>query len=377
MSTTRYNSGDASPVDSSQILTRDEIQSIVRAYRGRSRKVMAQPRPQAMSNWTIFRLSCCCGLRRKEIAGLNIGDLIGLDTDRPVLRVRKAVTKGSVGKRRGRLVPLWWDAATLVDLIDWRNFRLQQVKKWYDEGVREIIDRNFDDNYKRYTRVFTGEPANEPLVCVQTCVSTHRLNGIKPSSPGARLQPRDISDRWGTVLRTYLPKERAAMLTCHSGRHSYITHSLYSGRNLIQVRDAAGHSSIAMTSEYLHVLEVENLNDVFGWAEPLDNPLVARKPNGSPRMVSIELPRWTLQRVRNWAKRRDVKEDDAVGEAIIVALRVEAKKKKRRGKKPGPKKKKRPVGRPRKKPRDQPKPAARPHKEDPVTSRIDQLSSNL
>ena len=63
----------------------------------------------------IFRLSCCCGLRSKEIRGLKTGDVV-TEGPRPCIRIRAAITKGKEGKRKGRIIPLWWDSGTLKDL---------------------------------------------------------------------------------------------------------------------------------------------------------------------------------------------------------------------------------------------------------------------
>jgi integrase len=42
-------------------------------------------------------------------------------------------------------------------------------------------------------------------------------------------------------------------LTIHHGRHTFISHALAGGRTLAEVRDAAGHASVSITSGYLHV----------------------------------------------------------------------------------------------------------------------------
>jgi site-specific recombinase XerD len=44
-----------------------------------------------------------------------------------------------------------------------------------------------------------------------------------------------------------------ASLTIHHGRHTFISHALAGGRTLAEVRDAAGHSNVSITSVYLHV----------------------------------------------------------------------------------------------------------------------------
>jgi integrase len=62
-----------------------------------------------------------------------------------------------------------------------------------------------------------------------------------------------------------LGKERVATLTIHHGRHTFISHALAGGRSLPEVRDAAGHANVAITSGYLHVTVDEDaaVGDLF------------------------------------------------------------------------------------------------------------------
>jgi integrase/recombinase XerD len=56
--------------------------------------------------------------------------------------------------------------------------------------------------------------------------------------------------------------DRAGLSTeysCHWLRHSHATHALESGKSLVAVRDQLGHSSLAITSEYLHNEESTSL----------------------------------------------------------------------------------------------------------------------
>ena len=46
---------------------------------------------------------------------------------------------------------------------------------------------------------------------------------------------------------------RVTILTIHHGRHTFISHALAGGRTLAEVRDAAGHANVTVTSGYLHV----------------------------------------------------------------------------------------------------------------------------
>jgi integrase/recombinase XerD len=56
--------------------------------------------------------------------------------------------------------------------------------------------------------------------------------------------------------RAGLPSE----YSCHWLRHSHATHALESGKSLVAVRDQLGHSSIAITSRYLHSEESTSLS---------------------------------------------------------------------------------------------------------------------
>lgn len=199
----------------SKILTRDEIAQVLKDLVRRAKRS-----ENSRQNLIIFRLSCCCGLRRKEIAGLNLNDIITVPPW-PALRVRKAITKGQQHKKKGRRVPLWWDAGTLADLRAWREqFPL-------------------DD---------TG-----PFV-----------RGINAQNAGQRLTVDLVAKRWRTAIKILGP-ERLEQLSIHSGRHSFCSHALFAGRSAAEVRDAAGHTSVAVTNIYLHALESGNVPDIFNF----------------------------------------------------------------------------------------------------------------
>jgi hypothetical protein len=40
----------------------------------------------------------------------------------------------------------------------------------------------------------------------------------------------------------------------HHGRHTFVSHALAGGRSLAELRAAARHSNVAVTSKYLHVV---------------------------------------------------------------------------------------------------------------------------
>jgi len=67
------------------------------------------------------------------------------------------------------------------------------------------------------------------------------------------LQRAAIRRRFLTACKI-LGSARARTLTIHHGRHTFISHALAGGRSLAEVRSAAGHSNVAVTSVYLHVV---------------------------------------------------------------------------------------------------------------------------
>ena len=164
------------------------------------------------TNLVVFRLAACCGLRASEIAGLTIAD-VQIDNTRPSIRIRREIGKG----HKARKVPLTWDAGTLADLVEWKRFRREQ-----------------------------GAADDDRFVCSQHC-----------DSLGNPLDRRNLRKRFRVSCKV-LGRERQAELTIHDGRHSFVSHALHGGRSVIEVRAAAGHSSLATTSIYAHLVDTDD-----------------------------------------------------------------------------------------------------------------------
>ena len=191
-------------IDQTKILSRVGITSVLADLK-RSAKRRS---PNTRMNLVIFRLATCCGLRASELVGLKLGD-VRVGIARPYIRVPKTIGKGGKGRR----VPLWWDRGTLEDLTAWR-----------------------DD------RVSRGAKPGDSFVCAQA-----------KAVYGKQLTRHNVRSRFISMCKC-LGKERQKELTIHTGRHSFVSHALASGkRSLAEVRDAAGHSSLAITSIYTHV----------------------------------------------------------------------------------------------------------------------------
>ena len=208
-----------------KILDLSEIRRVLEDLDARR---MHHVRHWAVNSWMnliVFRLSCCCGLRSKEIRHIRLDDVL-IEGSRPVIRIRKEVTKGELGKRKARMVPLWWDQGTYNDIAEWVVWR------------RATMPPN--------AQVIRADWATKPNEAAQA--------GVMP-------RPK-MFKRWRTAIRV-LGKARVSQLGIHCGRHSFCTHALRSGRSLMEVRDAAGHTNIATTQVYLHALETGNLPDIF------------------------------------------------------------------------------------------------------------------
>jgi integrase/recombinase XerD len=201
-------------IDATKILSRRELALVLTDL-----KAKAQRSSNARMNLILVRLACCCGLRVSEIASLQVGD-VRIEPTRPHLRIRRGASKGG----RSRVVPLWWDAGTLRDLAEWKRDR-------------------------------AGAAPDAPFV-----------GSLRPNRRTQVLSRHTLRRRFKTACRV-LGLERLATLTIHHGRHTFISHALCGHRSLAEVRDAAGHANVSITSAYLHVtVEDEAVGDLFGAA---------------------------------------------------------------------------------------------------------------
>ena len=87
-----------------------------------------------------------------------------------------------------------------------------------------------------------------------------------------------------------LGEDRQRQTTLHSGRHTYVSHALHSGRSLVEVARAAGHKNIATTSLYSHLIESTGLPDIFGPARLGPEP--EEKPEESNGQYTGRRRRW-------------------------------------------------------------------------------------
>ncbi len=61
-----------------------------------------------------------------------------------------------------------------------------------------------------------------------------------------------------------LGRERLETVTIHHGPNTFLSHALAGGRTLAEVRDAAGHANVTITSVYLHAtVEDDAVGNLF------------------------------------------------------------------------------------------------------------------
>ncbi len=138
-----------------------------------------------------FQVAYACGLRISELIHLQVGDV---DSPRMVIHVRQA--KG----RKDRLVPL---SQRLLDELR-AYWRVHRPARW----------------------LFPGNPPERPL-----CPST-------------------VQKQFQQAVRRAGVKKRC---TPHTLRHSYATHLLEAGVDLVTLQAILGHSDLGTTAHYLHL----------------------------------------------------------------------------------------------------------------------------
>jgi site-specific recombinase XerD len=139
----------------------------------------------------LFQIAYGCGLRLSELVHLQVGDI---DSRRMAIHVRL----GKGGK--DRLVPL---SLRLLDELRsyWRSFR---PRTW----------------------LFPGRKPERPITV------------------------SNVQRRFGWALRQSGLSKRCSM---HTLRHSYATHLLEAGVDLMTLQRLLGHTSLQTTARYLHV----------------------------------------------------------------------------------------------------------------------------
>lgn len=154
--------------------------------------------PQRLKQRGLFALIYSAGLRVGEVCRLKIADI---DSGRMQIRIIKS--KGN----QDRYVPL-------------SSFILQ--------GLRKYLKSSMPKNY-----LFNGKVKGEPL------------------GKGAVQQAFRLA-----VKKAEIQKD----VSVHTLRHSYATHLLEQGVDIVTIKELLGHANIETTMMYLHVAKVDRVN---------------------------------------------------------------------------------------------------------------------
>lgn len=162
----------------------------------------------AMRNQLIIELLYVTGMRRMELIGLKISD-VNLYNN-----IIKIEGKGS----KQRLVPLLSHVAQRVEMY----------------------------------------------ISMRAAFANHKVDELLITDHGAKLYPNFVY----RVIKSYFSKVSLKVKASpHILRHSFATHLLDSGADLIAVKELLGHASLASTQVYTH-MSVEALKGVYGKAHP-------------------------------------------------------------------------------------------------------------
>jgi len=151
--------------------------------------------PKLLKHRIILTLIYSAGLRRQEAVNLKVSDI---DFERKTIHIRQSKYK------KDRIVPL---------------------SEYISRGLRKYLDAEKPHNY-----LFNGKEAD----------GHYTINGLS----------------W--VMREALKSAGIKKsVNLHSLRHSYATHLLEEGVNIITVKELLGHADVTTTMIYLHVARCE------------------------------------------------------------------------------------------------------------------------
>ena len=142
----------------------------------------------------------------------------------------------------------------------------------YDTGMRisELVSLQVRDVDLHRMVIHIRQPKNKKDRYVP--ISTHAVRGIKKhmvmNKPKTYLF-ENLNRPGMPISKTrvrFLLKEALKMtdikksVSVHSLRHTYATHQLESGQNIMVLKDLLGHSNIQTTLIYLHIAQMDSVN---------------------------------------------------------------------------------------------------------------------
>lgn len=204
----------------------------------------------------------------------------------PMSRVRSA--------KESKLLPKVLSPEEIDVLLETVEERIGQTKNpqlalrnraifelFYATGIRlsELVSLSVDDfDFRRHTLRVVGKGQKERVVFFNQTASQalsdyiHGTPGITPGGPlflnryGARISQRGVEKMFTMIL-----KESGLDKHCspHTLRHSFATHLLEGGSDLMTIKELLGHQSLQTTQVYTN-LSRQGMRRVYEKAHPRD-----------------------------------------------------------------------------------------------------------
>ena len=182
-------------------------------------------------------------------------------------------TRGINNIKLDKKAPVYLTFSEMNDLLDTAidpRDRIM-VRLLYATGVRvsELVNiRKKDIDFDRCTIKVFGKGAKERIVLVPETVVKEMYDYAASLNNDDR--PFDLTPR--TVQRDIKLLARRAKInknvTPHKLRHSFATHMLQNGGNVVAIQKLLGHSSLNTTQIYTHY-NVDELKEMYGRTHPL------------------------------------------------------------------------------------------------------------
>lgn len=184
-------------------------------------------------------------------------------------------TRGISSIKMDKKAPVYLTIGEMRELIDTAIDPRDRivVRMLYATGVRvsELVNiRRRDIDFERGTIKVFGKGAKERIVLIPSDMVGDLLHyceveGLADGDRLLELTPRTVQRNIKVLAR------RAGILkdiTPHKLRHSFATHMLQNGGNVVAIQKLLGHASLNTTQIYTHY-NVDDLKEMYGRTHPL------------------------------------------------------------------------------------------------------------
>ena len=164
------------------------------------------------------------------------------------------------------------------DITNERNMLILEI--FYSTGVRisELVKIKLDHiNMRKNTIIVLGKGNKQRLVILGNFAKERLKNYIsireKKNSylfePLRKSSSKHISERYVfNIVKSYVKKiTQNEKISPHSLRHTFATHLINNGANLLSVKELLGHSSLSSTQIYTHI-NIDKMKKTFRKAHP-------------------------------------------------------------------------------------------------------------